>query len=40
MTQQGEINPDDGYEWLEYPEGSEKWFTRSSKGEAWKPWEQ
>ena len=36
---QGKHNPDDGYEWLEYPAGSSSWFLRASPNDEWKAWE-
>jgi len=30
---------DDGYEWLEYPEGSAHWWYRKQKGHEWGYWE-
>jgi len=35
----GEINPKDGYEWLEYPKGSETWFVRDDGTKNWTLWE-
>jgi len=35
---QGKHNPDDGYEWLEYPAGSSSWFLRASPNDEWKAW--
>ena len=36
---QGKHNPQDGYEWLEYPAGSSSWFLRASANDEWKAWE-
>ncbi len=30
---------DDGYEWLEFPENSDRWWWRERKGDNWSPWE-
>ena len=35
----GEINPKDGFEWIEYPSGSENWFMRAQSTDPWKKWE-
>jgi hypothetical protein len=35
----GEINPEDGYEWLEYPKGSGTWFVRDDGTNNWTLWE-
>ena len=35
----GEINPKDGYEWLEYPKGSGTWFVRDDGTKNWTLWE-
>ena len=29
----------DGYEWLEFPEGSNHWWYRKQKGHEWGYWE-
>ena len=39
ISVQGKHNPDDGYEWLEYPAGSSSWFLRASPNDEWKAWE-
>ncbi|WP_438995294.1 hypothetical protein, partial [Poseidonia sp.] len=35
----GEINPNDGFEWIEYPSGSKNWFMRAQSTDIWKKWE-
>jgi len=35
----GEINPEDGFEWLEHPAGSGTWYMRRTQGEAWTKWD-
>lgn len=35
----GEINPRDGFEWIEYPSGSKNWFMRAQSTDPWKKWE-
>ena len=35
----GEINPEDGFEWLEHPAGSGTWYMRQRQGEAWTKWD-
>ena len=30
---------DEGYEWLEFPEGSDKWFYREASNQPWEDWE-
>ena len=35
----GEINPIDGYEWLEYPKGSGTSFVRDDGTKNWTLWE-
>jgi DNA-directed RNA polymerase subunit F len=35
----GEINPENGFEWIEYPEGSKSWYLRSQSADPWKKWE-
>ena len=35
----GEINPEDGFEWLEHPAGSDTWYMRQQQGEAWTKWD-
>ncbi len=30
---------DDGYEWLEFPENSDRWWWRERQGDSWSPWE-
>ena len=30
---------DDGYEWLEFPEKSDRWWWRERNGDTWSPWE-
>ena len=35
----GEINPEDGFEWLEHPDGSGTWYMRQRQGEAWTKWD-
>ena len=36
----GEINKDDGFEYLEHPEGSGNWWYRkSASGDEWQTWE-
>ena len=34
----GQINPADGYEWLEHPEGSGVHDMRAQKGDDWSEW--
>jgi len=36
----GQINPKDGYEWLEYPAGSGTWYVRNSTTGQWQAWKQ
>ena len=36
----GQINPKDGYEWLEYPAGSGAWYVRNSTTGQWQAWKQ
>ena len=35
----GRINPNDGYEWLEYPEGSGVHYHRAQKSDEWTEWQ-
>jgi len=35
----GEINPNDGFEWIKYPSGSDNWFLRAQSTDPWKKWE-
>ena len=35
----GRINPNDGYEWLEYPEGSGMHYHRAQKNDEWTKWQ-
>jgi hypothetical protein len=35
----GQINPADGYEWLEHPEGSGVHYMRAQKGDDWSKWQ-
>ena len=35
----GRINPNDGYEWLEYPEGSGVHYHRAQKKDEWTKWQ-
>ena len=35
----GEMNPEDGHEYIEYPPGSENWFIRSPNSSEWTKWE-
>jgi hypothetical protein len=35
----GQINPADGYEWLEHPEGSGVHYMRAQKGDEWSKWQ-
>lgn len=30
---------DDGYEWLEFPENTDRWWWREGKGDNWSAWE-
>ena len=30
---------DDGYEWLEFPENTDRWWWRERKGDDWAAWE-
>ena len=39
QTAKGRINPDDGYEWLEYPEGSGGHYHRVQKSDEWTKWQ-
>ena len=34
----GQINPADGYEWLEHSEGSGVHYRRTQKGDDWSEW--
>ncbi len=36
---EGRINDQDGYEWLEYPEGSGVHYHRGRKGDEWSKWQ-
>jgi len=36
----GEVNPEDNHEYLEYPKGSGTWFVRSTQTNDWTKWEQ
>ena len=36
----GEVNENDGYEYLEHPSGSGKWYYRTHAGEPWNKWNQ
>ena len=38
VAQVGEVQPD-GYEYLEHPPGSDKWWYRDQKTNHWQPWE-
>lgn len=35
----GQINPADGYEWLEYPKGSGIHYMRARRGDGWSKWQ-
>jgi hypothetical protein len=35
----GEVNPEDNHEYLEYPRGSGTWFIRNSQTNEWNKWE-
>jgi hypothetical protein len=35
----GEINPEDGFEWLEHPAGGGTWYMRQQQGQAWTKWD-
>ena len=35
---QGKVG-DDGYEWLEFPEGSDRWWWRERVRDDWSAWE-
>ena len=35
----GQINPADGYEWLEHPEGSGVHYMRAQKSDDWSKWQ-
>ena len=35
----GQINPADGYEWLEHPEGSGIHYMRAQKSDDWTKWQ-
>ena len=35
----GEVNKDDGFEYLEHPEGSGKWYFRNDQSDDWAHWE-
>jgi hypothetical protein len=35
----GQINPADGYEWLEHPEGSGVHYMRAEKSDDWAKWQ-
>ena len=35
----GEVNPEDNHEYLEYPRGSGTWFIRNSQTNEWDKWE-
>jgi len=39
IEEQGIINHNDGYEWLEYPKGSGVHYHRTQKGQNWTKWE-
>ena len=35
----GQINPADGYEWLEHPKGSGIHYMRAQKSDDWTKWQ-
>ena len=35
----GEMNPEDGHEYIEFPSGSGNWFIRSPGSSEWAKWE-
>ena len=37
---QGKLNEDDGFEYLEHPEGSSNWYYRQNKVDDWSVWKQ
>ena len=35
---EGKLNEDDGFEYLEHPEGSSNWYYRQNKVDDWSVW--